>query len=189
MRVSPQFAGSVGGRPGIAMLVPLPSVTSTCRPAAVTRTRPRTTKTPNTPALGPAKKRVPLTAINANGERTEMSRPFCVFTVEQHGAALKFQDASSIDDEAVHPHACFGTKLDLCRRSEPQRQSRPSSGSRRDRRRTRLKLAARSRLTAALSANPSPVSVSTDPAAAAAPKTRGRERGRLPALPEKHVGS
>ena len=49
--------------------------------------------------------------------------------VEQHGAALKLQNAPGIDDEAVYPDSGFGTDLDLCRRTEPQRQPGPCSGS------------------------------------------------------------
>ena len=66
MRGSRQGAGVVGAAPGLAMLVPWPARTVTRLPATETVTRPCSTNTPNTSLLGPAKKRVPRTAINPN---------------------------------------------------------------------------------------------------------------------------
>src|SRR6185295_5240526 len=66
-------AGSVGGSPGLAMLVPNPLSTFTVLPAAVTSTEPCTTKTPKTPLLGPAKTRVPRIAISPNRLRKTLS--------------------------------------------------------------------------------------------------------------------
>lgn len=48
------------------MLVPWPARTVTRLPATETVTRPCSTNTPNTSLLGPAKKRVPRTAISPN---------------------------------------------------------------------------------------------------------------------------
>ena len=186
MRVSPQFAGSVGGAPGLAILVPLPPVTSTCRPAAVTgrahvqrrrRTRrrwgrrksafpgPRSTRMANGP------KCLRRSAVR---RRTAWRRP-------------EVPEASGIDDEAVDPDAGFGTELDLRRRSEPQRQSRPCSGS--ERSPTNKSDPPQDRAARpALSANPGrPAPRPIQP-----PRRRQRherEEGRLPAPQEKHVGS
>ncbi len=59
----------VGGVPGETTSVPSPSRRITCCPAEVTATEPRTTNTPKRPLLGPAKNRVPRTAISAKGLR------------------------------------------------------------------------------------------------------------------------
>src|SRR5215468_620589 len=67
MRSAPHGAAGVGAAPGYATLVPWPGRSSTRDPAAETTTLPRSTNTPNVPALGPAKKRVPRTEISANG--------------------------------------------------------------------------------------------------------------------------
>src|SRR5262245_45226832 len=67
LRSAPQEEGGVGAAPGCEMLVPWPGRSVTRDPAADTRTLPRSTNTPNVPALGPAKKRVPRTEISANG--------------------------------------------------------------------------------------------------------------------------
>jgi hypothetical protein len=69
MRSGLQGAGAVGAAPGLAMLVPWPPRSTTRVPAAETATLPRSTNTPKTPALGPAKKRVPRTAIRPKGVR------------------------------------------------------------------------------------------------------------------------
>ena len=71
-----QAAGSVGGSPGLAMLVPNPLPNVTVLPAAVTSTVPRATKTPKTPLLGPAKTRVPRMAISPNRLRSTLSAFF-----------------------------------------------------------------------------------------------------------------
>src|SRR5215470_18635981 len=65
-------AGGVGAAPGRSMLVPCPACNTTCLRAAVTDTLPRSTNTPNTPLLGPAKKRVPRTAIRPNDDWIRM---------------------------------------------------------------------------------------------------------------------
>ena len=51
----PHRVGSVGMSPGVAMLVPSPGPSVTVRRPPVTAMRPRTTNTPNTSLLGPAK--------------------------------------------------------------------------------------------------------------------------------------
>ena len=55
------------------IFVPRPDVTCTDMLTPITLTVPSATNTPNTPLLGPAKKRVPRMAMRPNGERTAVS--------------------------------------------------------------------------------------------------------------------
>src|SRR6185437_2978551 len=73
IRAAPHGCGAVGSVPGAARSLPRPSVTSTAVLTPTTVTAPRSTKTPNTPLLGPAKKRVPRTASSPYGVRTATS--------------------------------------------------------------------------------------------------------------------
>ncbi len=73
MRAAPHWAGGVGSAPMCKRLVPCPATSSTALFTPTTVTAPRATKTPNMSLLGPAKKRVPRTAISPNGPRTATS--------------------------------------------------------------------------------------------------------------------
>ena len=67
MRSGAHRLTGVGGVPGEVKSVPSPSRRTTCCPTEVTVTEPRATNTPKRLLLGPAKNRVPRTAIRAKG--------------------------------------------------------------------------------------------------------------------------
>ena len=106
MRSGLQGAGAVGAAPGLAMLVPWPPRSTTRVPAAETATLPRSTNTPKTPALGPAKKRVPRTAIRPKGVRICIragggaGRP-----VEQDRSGANRDFPARIHQETIYGHA------------------------------------------------------------------------------------
>ena len=109
-------------RPGRAILVPRPLVTATAVCTPTTVTAPRSTKTPNTPLLGPAKKRVPRTAIRPNGERTVTScRAAAVLVVVvQHGTAVQHQHTARIHQEAIDAQPRFRAEPHLRRGAQAQ---------------------------------------------------------------------
>jgi hypothetical protein len=106
MRGAPQAVGGVGASPGRAMLVPWPGPSTTSAPAAVTETLPRSTNTPKTPAFGPAKNRVPRTAINPkvlrilHRQRWGADRP-----VEEDWSRLEGDGATCINQKMVNSQA------------------------------------------------------------------------------------
>ena len=77
------------------------SVTSTAVCTPTTVTAPRSTNTPNTPLLGPAKKRVPRTATGRRASARRRRAAARRVVVVQHGAALQHQHAAGVDQEAV----------------------------------------------------------------------------------------
>ena len=106
MRGGFQTAGSVGGSPGLAMLVPNPLPSVTVLPAAVTSTVPRATKTPKTPLLGPAKTRVPRMAISPNRLRSTLSALCCLAgPIVEQAAFHEAEFSAGVGDVAIDRQA------------------------------------------------------------------------------------